>query len=859
MAFIVENPFFVLTAGLIPVVWFFILRRSSALENRTSVIVTGVTKSLLILLISLALCDIRLKEPVDHFNFMVCLDVTHSTRSTDSALVIQFLNSMSGLMGEKDTAGLIAFGKEPFVEQEPAALQPFEPLKTIPDKDRTNIEKAILAAAGRFPEKGNNRILLISDGNENMGNASDAAILARSLGIEIWSVPLDSWFAGNEVYIESLQTPQTMSLQTPFTIRIIISGTARTSSEVILMRDSTILMKRKIDLSPGKNLVTFNDYLESDGIHVYRAVVNAGEDRVFENNEQVAFTIARQSPKVLCLSMNRSSAFTDALKIQGIDADIRLPSDIPDSLNAFFAYEAVIIDNIPATAFSMTDMEHMESFVKDTGGGMMLLGGENSFGAGYYLNTPIEKALPVFMDHPTTLEKPEFCLVLIIDKSSSMSGSIENNTKLQGAKIAAFSAVELLNPLDRIGILAFDTDYSWVVPIMPARDRETIAAELSRLSAAGGTDLFPALSSAFETLAAIDAQKKHVIILSDGKTEEADFKPLVNRMALAGITISTVAVGSGSDRVLMQNISQWGNGRAYYTNDADRIPRIFAGDTKIAAKSTILEESLPTLLEFNADMLSGIPLDDLPVSEGMVLTYPKPEADIIFSTPKGPLLLSRQYGLGRSVAFTGSFTGKWGKKWVEWPHFEQFVSQMVKWVKKTDPLTEYDARITRAGDTATFAVDVVDPFTGFVNNADLRLNLVFPSKRRQEISLTQTSPGRYEAGFPALETGEYYLTLHPAAENESQLPTRTFCMGIPYSEEYQSRGINTNLLQHLSRTTGGQLLDIARPPAALFDRTKQVMGPGKKLWPYFTMLFVFVFIWDVAFRKILELRKARQV
>ncbi len=818
-----------------------------------------VVKTLLILLLILALADIRLKKVLNQVNLMVCLDVSRSTQPADSSLVKRLLDNIGKQMHKKDTAGLIAFGKEPFVEDEPGPGKIFDELKTAPDKERTNIEKAILAAIGKFPEKGDNKILLVSDGNENLGNAIDAAMLARSLGIEIWSVPLNSWFEGTEVYMESLQTPETLDLYTPFDGRIILSSTAKTSGELILTRDNVLLLKKKTDFSPGKNLITFSDSLETPGVHVYRAIVNAENDTVFENNEYLSFTMTHETPKLLYLSETRPSAFAEALKTQGMEMDFKAQPDLSDSLNAFLGYEAVIIDNVPAVAFSMAEMEHMESFVKDAGGGLILLGGEKSFGAGFYLNTPVENVLPVFMDPPAPLEKPEFCLVLIIDKSSSMSGSIEHNTKLQGAKIASFSVVELLSPMDRIGLLAFDTEFKWVVPIMPAKDRETIAKELSKLSAEGGTDLFPALSHAFDTLKTIDAQKKHVIILSDGETEKADFKTLVSRMAKEGISISTVAVGSGSDRDLMQKIAEWGKGRSWYTNDADRIPRIFAGDTKIAAQAAFVEEVLPTILESKGEMLSGMPLDILPDSDGMAVTYPKPDAAVLFATQKGPLLASRQYGLGRSIAFTGAFTGKWGKKWVEWPHFEQLASQMVKWVKKSEPVSVYTTHIKRNNDTGTLAVDVTDTSGQFINNAGLNLSLLFPSKQKQNFPLRQTAPGRYEADFPAHETGEYYLTLYPAPGTAPNLPTRTFCMGIPYSEEYQSRGVNTALLQTLARATNGRLISITDPPTDLFDHTKQVMGPGKILWPWFVLFFAFIFILDAAWQKALELRRKGQV
>ncbi len=437
-----------------------------------------------------------------------------------------------------------------------------------------------------------------------------------------------------------------------------------------------------------------------------------------------------------------------------------------------------------------------------------------------------------------------------------MAGYIKNNSKLEGAKIASFSAIEMLNPFDKIGILAFDTKYQWVVPIMPAKDRDTIARELSKLNELGGTDLYPALDHAFEKLKTVDAQKKHVIILSDGKTKEADFRSLIKNMQKENISISTVAVGEGSDRKLMKRIAQWGRGRTYYTNDADKMPKIFAGDTKIASQSTIVEGGIPTFLSAQSELMTGIPIDTLPISEGMVVTYPKPGSQIIFNTEQGPLLSSWQYGLGRSIAFTGGFTGKWGKQWVEWEHFEKMTSQMIKWVQKSDPKTKYNVTITNKNDLGQFNVDVIDDHAMFVNLANLNLNILYPSNEKSTLTLNQTAPGRYLANFNAHETGAYYLTLYGDSKKED-LPTQTFSFGVPYSKEYTSKGVNTGLLELIAQNTNGKLLDISQPPTPIFNQRKRIMGAGKPIWVYFILLFTLVFILEVAYRKIIELKKTK--
>ncbi len=805
---------------------------------------------------ALALSDIRLTTFSSSLNIIFCLDRSLSMGTTQTEPLTDALNKTLGRLKETDRAGIVVFGKDPLVELELDSPRPVGDIQTLVDRDRTDLEKALLAAIGRFPLARDNRIVLMTDGNQNAGNGIDAAVLARSLGIEIWPVRSGSRAGGNEVYIEALHTPELIPLHTPFKIRSTITSTRPASGELIISRDHRIIARHPVDLLPGKNQFVFEDSIITPGLFVYKAVVNTPEDRVNENNEFISFTRSKTPSLVLYVSSGGRSHFSEALQIQGGEVNRILPSQFPNSLNPLMGVQAIVLDNVPATAFSQAQMENMETFVREAGGGLIMIGGEKSYGPGLYLDTPVERALPVFMDHPTTLEKPEFCLVLLIDKSASMAGEIATSSKLEGAKIAAFSTVEMLNPFDRIGLLAFDVEYQWVFPIGPAGNREPIARELSKLTALGGTNLFPALSHAFETLKGVRARMKHIIILSDGKTEEADFKGLVAQMAREKITISTVALGTGADRMLMKKIAAWGNGRTYYTRDTDKIPRIFAGDTKIAAHQTILEENLPVVLKDQADVISGIPVHTLPKVQGMVITHAKPSASVIFTTPRGPLLASRQYGLGRSMAFTSTFSGKWGEDWVNWPHFEKLASQMIKWVQKRSPHSLYKETITRTGDRCEFIVDLVDARGRYVNHADLTLSLLFPSKSGQDLKLNQIAPGRYQGAFNTRGPGEYYLTLH-GSHKDLALHNETFFLGIPYSPEYTAKGENRALLEDMASLTHGKVIELDQMATRLPLAEKKTPGDGIPLWPYFVSFFAILFLVDVAFCKVMALKQSR--
>jgi uncharacterized membrane protein len=831
---------------------------------------------MLILVVGLALSDPRMIRGSDRVNLFFCLDVSKSIRDVhhedgvsrqkdgggsleDGDMgAMSFMRKAATSIGKEDQAGLIIFGEEPSLE---IALQrDFDPLpvKSQVNKNYTNIYEALQLAIGKLPPTGKNKIILFSDGNQNMEEAIDMAYLARSLGIEIYPVPLDSRFDRSEVLIETLSTPQTIPLETPFDIKLLIMSTKENQGEVILLRNGKLMTLQEVKLHSGKNVLRFVDSLKEPGLYLYKAVINTPEDAFFQNNEGFSFTQGTKKSEVLYLVGDTGSAehLTQALHHQGLHVVQINVNDFPPSIHGLLDYSAIVLDNISGQTLSHTLMENIEKYVKDMGGGLIMVGGDESFGAGRYIRTPVEKALPVFMDIPTDLELPGLCLILVIDKSKSMSGDIVSKNKLEGAKIAAFSTVEMLNPGDKVGILAFDVQFQWVVPITQAKERRDIANRLSTLTSDGGTDLYSALKETFKVLEGIAAAKKHVIVLSDGLTAQGDFHSLIREMKTSHVTVSTVAVGKDSDRNLLKSVSQWGGGRSYYTDDAANLPRIFVGETKMATKKAILEKALKPFGAMQGDMIQGLPIDDLPLIRGLVVTYPKPGSQILIDTEEGPLLVAWSYGLGRSVAFTSDLSGRWGRDWVRWEQFGKFASQMVKWAQKKESPQNYAAHVSQKGGEGTFTIDVTDDLNQFVNNLDLKIRVLFPSKNDQTISMDQVAPGRYTGFFPAKEKGEYYLSLFGTEEEGFSSPQH-FGFAVPYSEEFMGKEVNLILLKRLAAITKGRILEWKDDPVDLFKAHSDKKEFGRPLWPFLVLLSLLLLMVDVGVRKLQSLGRIR--
>ncbi len=192
---------------------------------------------------------------------------------------------------------------------------------------------------------------------------------------------------------------------------------------------------------------------------------------------------------------DQAKHLTWALEEQNMQVDVRPPRGAPDNLAELQNYDLLVLSNVPATALSLRQMEVARTYVQDLGGGLIMLGGDQSFGLGGYYKTTLEEILPVRSDFEKEKEKPSLAMMLVIDKSGSMGGE-----KIEMAKEAARAAVELLGPSDKVGVLAFEGENFWVSEMHPCTDKGFVLDRIAGLEAGGGTVMAPAMEEAHETL-----------------------------------------------------------------------------------------------------------------------------------------------------------------------------------------------------------------------------------------------------------------------------------------------------------------------------------------------------------------------
>lgn len=852
MNFSLEHPGFLALLVAIPVV-IGVLRYTLADSPKAQLALSAATRSVILLLLVLALASLLWVSHSQRVSVLVLGDVSDSVPKSAPGQLSNWWREVSGSVPDHTRVGLTTFA---VTNQELVRLGG-DP-KTVGEVPRhgsageTDVERAFLTAAQSMPTDTLNRLLVVSDGNETVGDALSAARRATSHGWKVYAAAYTNEVR-DEVLLEDLVVPSEVKKGASFGVSAIAQASAPTRAQFTLYRDGFKIQEKEVDLVAGANTLTFQETRAKEGLVKYELRMKAARDFFADNNVASGLVSVAGEPRVLLLEgVERDGRFlARALEAENIRVEVREGKGMPGSLEELAAYDAVILSDVPATDLRLAQMNLLRSYVEDLGGGFIMIGGQNSFGLGGYYRTPVEEALPVKMRSEKKKDTPGLAMMLVIDKSGSMSGD-----KIQLAKEAAIAAVELMSDRDYVGVIAFDSEPYVVSELQPASNKGGIVAAIERIEEGGGTAMYEPMVQAHQQLQQVTAALKHCIVLTDGVSQPGDFQGITQSMQLDQITVSSVGIGQGDgdiDAEVLQNIARWGKGRFYQTSDPHDVPQIFTKETMTASKSSLVEEPfLPQVLR-NDQVVRGIDWNNAPFLFGYVVTVPKPTAGVPLLTERGdPLLVSWRFGLGKSAAFMSDAKSKWAADWVRWAGYGQFWAQLVRDVMRTTQHRGAETTLSVRGGEGHLRVDATDESGVFRNGLTTSAQLVKPDLSLMPLALRQTAPGRYEATFPMPETGSYLFKIRqtrPGPGTEPEVVNDyTRAMTVSYKPEYRHLSLNEPFLRSLAESTGGAF----QPSAEDLFRVAagEQVAVRKRLWPWLLTAALLLFVVDVALRRL---------
>ena len=819
-------------------------------------------RSAFVLLLALCVGRFVLSGESSRVCTIFLVDVSDSISDAALRSASQTIDKARDARRSDDELRVISFARRPrLLEPGPdGALPPWrEPAASRPNGDEryseTDLQAALQLAYGVFPEVYLRRVVVLSDGIETRGDLLAEAQRAASFGVQLSSLPFEQPLPA-EVAVQSLVVPNGIKVGEPFYVTANLYASQPSTARARLFQGDALNgldSVRTVQLEPGRNEIRFRSVVRVGGPVSYRLELDGVQhDQFPENNRFVTSFDVPGRPTVLYVEGQpaRATYLASALGAQQFDVDVRSPTALPRSLAELERYDFFILSDVPAEQVDPSIQDLTERYVRDLGGGLLFAGGESGYGLGGWNNTTIERLLPVSMDNEEQKDMPGVAMSLVIDRSGSMTG-----LPIEMAKAACRATVETLRGDDLVEVIAFDSQPKRFVKLQPARYINRIRAEVATIQPGGGTAIFPALDAAYQDISVVQARKKHVILLTDGRADSDGIRDLVGAMIAEGITVTTVGLGDGADADFLRLIADAGGGRYHHVPDPNSLPRIFTRETEMITRQSAVQEWFPVRQTSSADFLRGLSLTGAPLLHGYVATQlkPPPAQQILASDQGEPILARWRVGLGWAVAWTSDLKNNWAVDWLRWGEFGRFWGQLVREHMRSKHRRELDMSAELVGQRVHASVDAVLPGGGFEN--DLQSVLVvtgpLPGGERREIPMRQAAPGRYQADFELDGYGSVLLRAdHYRIDSDGKRVLSAVSFGQisqPYPGEYARLEPDRALLERAALATGGRLNPAIE---SLFDPAGQVVTSREPLWQRFILLAIACFLLDLLLRRV---------
>ncbi|MCU0674074.1 MAG: VWA domain-containing protein [Myxococcota bacterium] len=822
------------------------------------------------LCVTLALAGLELGHRLDRLAVVFALDRSRSVdegrlgegNAAESGEVrdatraaVAAIRDVVPTMEPGDQAGLVVFGAQATTELLPSPEPPIAiPQASLP-RDATDLGAGIRRALADLPAEHTGRVVVISDGVENRGDALAAATLAAGRGVVIDVLPIERT-PRPEVAVESVRLPRTARPGEPVEVRVVTRATTSTRARVRVSRGGAAIAEAEVDLRPGSDVLVLRDEAPDSGVHRYDVLVDPldeGVDTGRDNNEGGAFLRVLGGSRVLVASdaPEESEALVRAIRQGGLEVATADARTFPVDLGELTTYDLVVLSDLQARALTEEQMLALASYVRDLGGGLLMTGARHSFGLGGWAYTPVEDALPARFDLRQRRDRLSLAMIIAIDSSGSMMAPVAGGrTKLDLANEAAARSAMLLSPADRVGVMHVDTGVTWTQPMVSVTSPAAVAAACRRAQpGGGGIDVDVAMPAAYGELRAERTQLKHFLLFADGSDSQGldGMRDVVAASVRDRITTSIVSMGSGPYTPELEHLSRMGGGRFYIVEDMTQLPRIFTQETMEASRAALVEEPFRTEPRFPGAATRGIDFARAPTLGGYAVVNTRNRAtELLAASDEDPLLLQWQHGVGRSAVFTTDVGAELARPWLSWPGYGVLFDQLARDLTRSPERRDARVSLEVRGGVGHVRVEAVSAGGEYRNYLQLGGTVAAPGGRSVNVDLRQTGAGRYEGTFDADAPGPYLVTVREGDGDEAAMVGSAGVVQ-PRGSELRGEGTNHALLGQLAALTGGEVRTDLRD--VFTDRPPPTYS-YQPLWPYLLATALVLFLLSVALRRL---------
>lgn len=751
----------------------------------------------------LALANLYRTHKEQRLAVVFLIDTSESIPSTQYEEVSKQINAAVDKLKPTDKYGIISFAKETALlldirqkQDQPSSTNLLETLsEQMIRRDATDILTALKRAIVLLPDDYHRRLILFSDGTHNAGGTAlkDYLPLLSASRVEISTIPLNT--VSDAVRVAQLQLPSYVRKGQSFEIGTVIEsdGSIPTLTATLYHNDRSIQDFDWILQSGIHSLSLITEQSLEGGNHRYTLKLNV-TDEIPENNQGHGVVTIQDKPHILYVESDLEYAtnLKTVLEENAFVVEAISPEEMPTELVELQHSNALILSNVSAEALSTEQLQNIENYVHDLGHGFVVIGGERAYGPGGYTDTALEHTLPVEM---TPRERKDtVAIVFVLDTSGSMANYVQARQKIGLAIEGVRAGIRNLDEEDMAGILGFNTDIHTISDL--TSEHNALRQAVSRLRSTGGTTkMKDATERASEMLEANTAKRKHIVLLSDGKSDDdtTAFLDLAEQIAEARIGITAIAIGDANKEILTQ-FAESGGGRAVFVENIQQLPAILTEAVRETQHYIVQEPFQPVIATTTESIVGDIGVP--PLLHGYVATAEKETAQVFIHSHKDePILAGWNYGLGKSIAWTSDVKPAWAKEWIPWNNFGKFWGQVINWtLPAAGTGTDFDLRVSMHHGVAEINIDTRTP-----SEATYKVHVVGPDRTSEIVEIQQVTPTRYNGTFQMQDSGSYIVT----AEREGDALRSTEILSLPYPAEYAEFQVDTATLKMLAAGTTG--------------------------------------------------------
>ena len=808
----------------LPLVWFLPVRPRAQAH--------AAWRTLVLLLLVVALTQPVLVTSAAGGHQSVVLDLSDSVAVEARRAAIAVVDYLVADAGGQDVSVVQLGGAEPATDA--ADVRVLRP---------TNLGASPLGAlldlaAQSVPVGAAGAVTLVSDGRATDRHWGKALAQLAERGLPVYAMPLD---AADAVFLANLQTPRLARPGETALVTVDVIGAGAGLEVVLKGDDQTILARSGVFDSAGRRRVALELESGAAGFHPVVAELLAPpalHDDPADN--RAAGVLAVQEPVRLLYLGERQQGGRERLQAL-LGAGFAFTQAAPAGAD-FDAYDLVLVDDLPASRFPQAAQQALAAAVAN-GVGLLHSGGAAAFADGGYHGTPFADLLPVAFGGENDHVDPSVGLAIIIDTSGSMSG-----TRIKLAKQLARGAVRQLQPHDRIGIVEFYGAKHWAVPMQPATNKIEIDRAIGRMKAIGGTVLYPAMQEAYYGLRNVNTRFKHILLITDAGVEDDNYETMTRRIAQQGINVSTILVGQGGHNLVMSDIANWGRGRFYTVGDQFNLVELVLKQSS-TRKPSRYKRGRTAVRALGGPGWWGVAERPPPIA-GYAETQARAGVEVLLETaaPSGarPLLATWQHGLGRVSALMTEPTGEGTAPWRDWPDYGEFLSRVLARTAADSP--PFHLTLKRRRDRLTLTAERDAPDAELTPSAYLVGAEGEPLVDRP-VTFRENAPGFFEADIRARRDEPVRVVVQAA--------DRLLRCAAPASSdvaaETQVDPRSALGLRRLAARTGGTVLDLADPRAALLnpavDGTAATAYEATGLWPFLLLAALLAYLAELLYRR----------